>query len=420
MGFLRAGLGAVVLICFNGVSLAVAEQDAVRPFTISIPDATLQHIISDVSRAELPDSWATANWKDGVDPGFMRDMQAYWIEQYNWRRLEERLNQPESLAVTVDDIKVHVLRRRAEGERSVGAIMLLHGWPHNMLAFLDVMGPLSRPDEFGAPSAPAFDVVVPSYPGFGFSDKPQSPIGPKRLGEILHRVMGALGYERYLIQAGDIGALIAPWMALTQPQAVKGIHLNHVFVRSSEYRLGSGQMLAPDSTEEERKFMLREAEAMNLVALAYFYQQAGRPQTLAYGLADSSLGAAAWYWDRFFLWSDRAGGSMLEVFSADHLIDQIMVYLVTGTQDTATWVYRGLFDEAAIDLPDGARVNVPVGVFLTADPLNPPPPRSLIERDYNLVRYMATGRGGHWPMLETPEAFVADIRAFGEVIGSGE
>lgn len=388
----------------------------VAPFDPTVPKASVDAVIERVRDAKIADTWSTADWSDGVDFTFMAAMRRYWIDGYDWSRFEKRLASFENLMVTVDGVAIHVLRKRRADGGAKRPLLLFHGWPHNASAFLDVANRLADPERFGGSEGEGFDVVVPSFPGAGFSPVPDEPIGPKRLAVLMHEVMQALGYETYMVQGTDMGAAIAPWMAINEPEAVRGIHLSHFFVRPAAFALGSGRMDVSDATDEEKAFAAREAKMMSGEPLAYFFQQGERPQTLAYALADSPLGTAAWYWDRFYTWSDNRGRTPDLIFSRDHLIDELMLYLVTGTQETATWVYRGAFEEQGTILPDGVRVETATGILFTRDPLNPPPPRGLAARVFDVRRFVQADRGGHWPMLETPDLYVTELRAFAKQI----
>jgi len=279
------------------------------------------------------------------------------------------------------------------------ALLLLHGWPNSFVDYVEVADLLARAGESG----PGFDVVVPSLPGFGFSEPPRAPgLHPGRIAERLHALMGALGYPRYGVQGGDWGAIIGTALALRHPEAVRGLHLTHAPNRT----LPAGG--APLS-EAERGYLDR-LQAMRAEESGYVAIQGTRPQSLAYAQNDSPVGLLAWMLEKYWAWSDH-GDDLWEAVSRDQVVTNVTLYWLTGTALSAMRIYyeRAHADE---DFLDGF-VEAPTGFArFPRDPWGAP--RALLERTYHLTHYTEAGRGGHFPAIEQPEALAADVRTFFE------
>jgi microsomal epoxide hydrolase len=267
--------------------------------------------------------------------------------------------------------------------------------------FLEAIGPLTDPARFGGSPDDAFDVVIPSIPGFGFSSKPRTPIGPPTTARLWHRLMTeVLGYARFGAQGGDWGNSITVQLAREFPGSLLGIHLN-----------ATGGAAGPEAewSMEEREWQ-RVAAAHRATELDYFNEQRNKPATVAFALYDNPLGAAAWIVEKFKGWSD-SGDNIERAFTKDQLLTNVMIYLVTDTMATAVWFYRGASDDRAT--PARGKLAVPLG--FASFPGEMPalnPPRSVLERNFNVVRYTRMPRGGHFACLEQPQLFVDDVRAF--------
>jgi microsomal epoxide hydrolase len=280
-------------------------------------------------------------------------------------------------------------------------LILTHGWPGSVFEFLEAIGPLTDPARFGGSPDDAFDVVIPSIPGFGFSSKPRAPIGPPTTARLWHRLMtDVLGYARFGAQGGDWGNAITVQLAREFPDSLLGIHLNAT---------GGAPGPEAESSAEEREWQ-RAAAAHRTAELDYFNEQQHKPATVAFALYDNPLGAAAWIVEKFKGWSD-SGDNIERAFTKDQLLTNVMIYLVTDTMATAVWFYRGAADDRAT--PARGKLAVPLG--FASFPGEMPalnPPRSVLERSFNLVRYTRMPRGGHFACLEQPQLFVDDVRAF--------
>jgi microsomal epoxide hydrolase len=381
--------------------LAQAQRTAPRPFRVEIPQATIHRILNRVKEARWPDRLDANDWRYGANWDYLKSLAQYWATKFDWRKAEANLNKHPQFIARVEDYDIHFYQVRGRGPKPM-PIVLPHGWPGSVFEFLEAIGPLSDPARFGGAAEDAFDVVVPSLPGFGFSSKPKGkPIGPRTTARLWHQLMtGVLGYQRYGAQGGDWGYAVTVALAGQYPDSLAGIHLNAASARPAP---------EAEQSEEERAWQ-RASAAHRAAELDYLNEQQHKPQTVAFVLSDSPLGAAAWIVEKFKGWSD-SGDDIEKAFTKDQLLTNLMIYLVTDTVGTAVWFYRGSIDEGPA--PPRAKIMVPTG--FAAFPREMPalePPRSALARDYNLVHYSKMPRGGHFACLEQPELFVEDLRAF--------
>jgi pimeloyl-ACP methyl ester carboxylesterase len=379
--------------------LADIPGAAARPFRVAVPKQTLDRILTRVREARWPDR-LDGTWQYGANYDYLKELAAYWTTRYNWRKAEERLNSFPQFIARVEDFDIHFFHVKGKGPRPA-PIVITHGWPGSVVEFLDAIGPLTDPARFGGSPDDAFDVVIPSLPGFGFSSKPKGkPVGPVTVARLWHKLMTEVaGYSRYGAQGGDWGSRVTTQLAVQFPNDLIGIYLS-----------GGAARPAPEAqqTDEERAY-LRAAAAFRTAEMDYFNEQQHKPETVSFVLADSPLGAAAWIIEKFKGWSD-SGDNIESVFTKDQLLTNLMVYLVTDTVGTGVWIYRGNADEPS---PQQGRIMVPTGFAAFPKELaGLAPPRSMIERDFNLVHYTRMPRGGHFGCFEQPQLFVEDLRTF--------
>jgi microsomal epoxide hydrolase len=267
--------------------------------------------------------------------------------------------------------------------------------------FHKAVEPLTHPERFGASTSDAFDVVIPSLPGFGFSSKPvERPIGPSGTAQLWNKLMtNVLGYRKYGAQGGDWGAAVTMQLAQLFPDVLYGIHLN----------AASGRAFPePEQTPEERRWA-QSAAAYRAAEFDYYYEQQRKPQTVAFALSDNPLGAAAWMIEKFKVWSD-SDQNPEPTFTKDELITNIMIYLTTDTMGSAIWFYRGALED---NKRPRAKITVPTGfAAFPKEMVHLRPPKSWLERDFNLVQYTAMPKGGHFACLEQPGLLVSDVRKF--------
>lgn len=369
-----------------------------QPFVIAVPDARLAVIhdkLASYDWDQLPD---TGGWRSGVGKADLRRLVDYWLDTFNWRATERRLNTLPHMIADVDGEPIHFIH--AHGNGSKPPLLLLHGWPGSFIEFEALIAPLT---------ADGHDVVVPSLPGFGFSTPVTDIFGPRRAGGLLHALMERLfGDTRYIIQGGDWGAHIASWMAHDRPHALRGFHVNMVSIFAEGTK---------PSTPEERALTERR-NAILKQETGYSHQQRTRPQTLGAALSDSPVGTAAWILEKFGQWADLprrpdGGPDLWHRFDEETLLTNTMLYLAAPTAVvTALWIYQGQQDEGSDRFPAGTRVATPMGIAAFPDPVFLPTPRSLAAKTYNVVHYTEMPAGGHFAALEQPDLLLADLRRF--------
>ena len=378
----------------------------IHSFSVDVPDETLDRIRTQVAGYpwhEMPDD---GGWAYGTNLDYMKELCAYWIDEFDWPKQEAAINQFSHYIAPIDGIDLHFLYEKGSGPSPL-PLIISHGWPGSIVEFLDIVEPLAHPERFGGSERDAFDVIVPSLPGFGFSGRPPRPIGPRRMADLFNTLMTqVLGYRNYLAQGGDWGGAISSWLGFEHAPACGAIHINILTMRHPG---------GPQGPEEEA--WAAEFERQQLTENGYRTQQATKPQTLSYAMMDSPVGLAAWIIEKFNSWSDTEGDDIESAHSRDSLLTNIMVYLITGTFNTASWIYYGRREEGGRVLsPAGRRVEVPTAAALFPAEILSWPPRSYAERIYNIVRWTEMPYGGHFAALEQPELLVDDLRVFARTL----
>ena len=378
----------------------------IHPFRIDVPDKTLEKIrtqVADYPWHEMPDD---GGWAYGTHLGYMKELCAYWVNEFDWRKQEAAINRFSHFIAPVQGIDLHFIQEKSDGPSPL-PLIISHGWPGSIVEFLDIIQPLAHPQRFGGSEDDAFDVIVPSLPGFGFSGRPGRPIGPRKMAELFNRLMiDVLGYSNYLAQGGDWGGAISSWLGFEHAPACQAIHINILTMRHPD---------GPHGPEEEAWAVQFERD--QLLENGYRTQQATKPQTLSYAMMDSPVGVAAWIIEKFNSWSDTDGDNIESAHTKDSLLTNIMVYLVTKTFNTASWIYYGRREEGGRLLStDNRRVEVPTAAALFPAELLAWPPRSYVERLYNITHWSEMPRGGHFAALEEPELLIDDIRAFARTL----
>ncbi|MGI9261728.1 MAG: epoxide hydrolase family protein [Woeseiaceae bacterium] len=375
---------------------------SVKAFEVNVPDATLDHIRERVSTFpwhEMPDD---GGWEYGTNLDYMKEFCTYWVEEFDWREAEARINEFSQFTTTVKGIDTHFIHERGSGP-SPKPLIISHGWPGSVVEFLEIIEPLAHPERFGGAVEDAFDVVAPSLPGFGYSGRPPRPYGPRKMAEVFNSLMiDALGYERYLAQGGDWGGAIASWLGFEHSAGCYGIHINIMTMRPPG-----------DPQTQEEEAWAESFDEEQIMEDGYRTQQGTRPQTLSYAMMDSPVGVAAWLIEKFSSWSDTNDNDIENVFSKDELLTNIMVYVTSRCFNTASWIYYGRREEGGRILsPDGSRVEVPTGCALFPAEMLSWPPRSYVERVYNVTHWSEMPRGGHFAAMEQPDLLIKDIQSF--------
>jgi pimeloyl-ACP methyl ester carboxylesterase len=369
-------------------------------FEAHADDAELDDLRARLAAARLPEAETVhgaapgaRRWEQGVPLADLVDLVDYWRTEYDWRAFEERLDRVGQFRTTIDGLGIHFLHRRS-ARSDATPLLLTHGWPGSVVEFIDVVDELADPEDA---DAPAFHVVVPSLPGFGYSDKPAATgWGTERIAAAWVELMGRLGYDRFAAHGGDWGGNITTVLGGRFPEHVLGIHT--LFAEAPPGLTTDGlTTVEREWTEETRDFWRHRA--------AYAKQQASRPQTIGYSLVDSPVGLLAWILDKFAEWSDTED-SPFETISRDRVLDDVTLYWLTRTGASAARIYY----ESHNSLDPDLRVGVPSAVSMYPRDIEKTPRPWAQERYRRIVRWNAPETGGHFPSLEAPAYFVKDLR----------
>jgi pimeloyl-ACP methyl ester carboxylesterase len=395
------------------MSTTVESANEIRPFQVDIPDQALDDLRRRIAAVRWPSRELVADRSQGVQLATMQELARYWTTDYDWRKAEAKLNALPQFTTTIDGVDIHFLHARSSHENALPLIMT-HGWPGSVIELLETVGPLTDPTAHGGAAEDAFDLVLPSIPGYGFSGEP-TEVGwdPGRTARAWAVLMGRLGYSRYVAQGGDVGAVITDAMGRQAPQGLVGIHTNLLVTMLA----GGGP--PPANPSEEERAALDAIATFRASGFGYFLEQATRPQTIGYALLDSPVALAAWMLDhdtdsyqkisRAFVDGQPAGN-----LTRDHIVDNITLYWLTGTGASAARAYWESGRTAAQAAASGQApqaVSAPVG-FTTFPGEIFRAPRSWVEQSYpTLVYFNEADKGGHFAAWEEPELFSDEVRA---------
>jgi len=375
-----------------------------EPFRVSVDQDTLTDLRRRLGQTRLGKPGGTLAPGDGISVEYMTELIEYWRDTFDWSAQERSLNRWRHFRATIDGARVHFIHEPGRGPRPL-PIIVTHGWPGSFVEMLKVIPLLTDPASYGGDDSDAFDVVVPSLPGFGFSELPTGRHGLNafEIANIWNQLMHGLGYQRFGAQGGDFGASISTAIGLRHPGSLIGMHLNYIPGSFTPFLEASAPL-----TDQEIAFQAG-AIAWYDTDGAYAHVQRTRPRTLAYGLEDSPVGLAAWIVEKFGEWGDCAG-HIESRFTKDELLSNVMIYWATRTAYSASRLYVEMRDHPLTFGP-GEYIDVPVGVARL--PLEAPfPPREWVERGYRVERWTELPSGGHFAAMEEPERLVEDIRAF--------
>jgi pimeloyl-ACP methyl ester carboxylesterase len=379
----------------------------VRPFRVSVPEEDLVELRQRVAATRWPDRETVSDRSQGVELEKFRELVGYWGTDYDWRKAEAKLNALPQFMTEIDGLDIHFLHVRSPHPNAL-PLLMTHGWPGSVFELLKVIDPLTDPTAHGGRAGDAFDLVLPSMPGYGFSARPQDTgWGPARIGRAWDELMRRLGYQRYVSQGGDWGAVISDVMAAQAPAGLIGIHVNMpatVPPEIAEALLTGGQ--PPAGLSPDERIAYEGMDALNKKGSGYGLMMVTRPQTLGYSLSDSPAGLAAWFYDKFADWT-YSGGEPERSLTRDEMLDDITLYWVTNTGTSGARLYwennANNFNAVDISLP--AAITVFPGEIYRA-------PRSWAERAYhNLMYFNEVDKGGHFAAWEEPELFAAELRA---------
>ena len=378
----------------------------IKPFKVNVSDNILNNINTKVKNYPWHEMPKDGGWEYGTNLDYMKEISDYWVSKFDWKKHEEEINKFSNFTTGVDGLNIHFIMEKGSGSKAT-PLLLMHGWPGSIVEFLHIIEKLAHPEKFGGKEEDAFDVIVPSLPGFGFSESPTRPIGPRKMSEILNKLMiDNLGYKNYLAQGGDWGATICNWLAHDHFKTCKAIHINCLTMR------------LPDGPQsEEEKDWLNKFDKDQIMQDGYRTQQATKPQTLSYSMMDSPVGIAAWIIEKMYFWSDLKDKNLESVYSKDVLLANIMVYILTKSFNTASWIYYGRREEGGRYFPkEFKKIEVPTGVAMFPAEMSTWPPKSYLDRMFNIKQLTKMSKGGHFAALEQPDLLIKDISKFANIL----
>ncbi len=404
---MTAAIAAGTLGLLPSASRAAEADNSIRPFRIAVPDEVLIDLRNRLAMTRWPDRETVLDSSQGVELATIQPLINYWATDYNWRKVEARLNSLPQFVTQIDGLDIQFAHIRSPHENALPLVMT-HGWPGSIIELLKVVAPLTDPTAHGGRAEDAFHLVLPSMPGYGFSGKPQSTgWGPERIARAWAELMGRLGYERYVSQGGDWGSVVSDVMARQAPKGLIGIHVNMpATVPPDVARALADGDAAPAGLSVAEQAAFDQLNKFYKLGCGYSAMMVTRPQTVGYGLTDSPVGLAAWIYDKFAAWT-YTGGDPERELSKDDMLDDITLYWVTNTAVSSARLYweNNANNFNAVDVSIPAAVTVFPGEIYRA-------PRSWCEQSYhNLIYWNEVDKGGHFAAWEQPELFSAELRA---------
>lgn len=410
-----AGLGSLSAQS-KPVSTGGRSADAVVPFKIEVPDAVVSDLKTRLQRARFADEFPGVGWDYGTNLNYLQGIVSYWRDKYDWRAQEKRLNRFAQFKTNIGGLDIHFIHQRSSAPNAT-PLLLLNGWPSSMMEYDKVIEPLVNPAAQSGQASDAFHVIVPSMPGYGFSDKPRERgYNPERMAQVWAVLMARLGYSKYLVHGSDWGIAVATYLALNDAPHIAGLHL----AGCPGAAIGAPPPPPPPGTPP----------APVSSNLGYQEIQTTKPQTLGQGLSDSPVGLASWILDKWHSWSDH-DGDLEKVYTKDELLTNITIYWVTNSGTSSARLY---YETRHVDgrlqptffgsfMPPVARgkVSVPTGCGAFPSQFDnrgltinrdPAVARKTAETRYNVVHQTIGEQGGHFPALEVPQAWMQDLRTF--------
>jgi pimeloyl-ACP methyl ester carboxylesterase len=401
-----AAMGAAAIIP-AAISPAKAGDGALRPFTVNIADAELDDLRRRVLATRWPARETVTDQSQGVELAKLKNLVDYWGTRYDWRKVEAKLNALPQFMTQIDGLDIHFIHVRSRHSNAL-PLIITHGWPGSVLELTKTIAPLTDPTAYGGSAEDAFDVVVPSMPGYGFSARPEGTgWNPDRIGRAWDVLMKRIGYDRYVSQGGDWGSVVADVMARQAPKGLLGIHVNMpATVPANVAKALSNGEPAPAGLTPKEKAAFDKLDTFYKKNCGYAAMMVTRPQTVGYGLSDSPVGLAAWMYDKFAQWT-YSGGIPERSLTMDEMLDDISLYWLTNTAISSAQLYweNNANNFNAVDIALPAAVTVFPGEIYQA-------PKSWAEKAYrNLIYFNEVDKGGHFAAWEQPELFSAELRA---------
>ncbi|UXN67464.1 epoxide hydrolase (plasmid) [Phyllobacterium sp. A18/5-2] len=385
---------------------AASEGDAIRPFHVNIPEEDLVDLRRRVLATRWPAKETVADQSQGVQLAKLQELVRYWGTDYDWRKAEAKLNALPQFVTEIDGLDIHFIHVRSRHPKAL-PLIITHGWPGSVLELLKAIGPLTDPTAHGGSAKDAFDVVIPSMPGYGFSEQPTEPgWNADRIALAWDILMTRLGYEHYVSQGGDWGSVVSDKMARQNLKGLLGIHINMPATIPPDVAkaMNAGEPAPAGLTEEERT-AYDSLSTFFTKNGAYGTMMTTRPQTVGYGLTDSPAGLAAWMYDKFNQWT-YSGGDAERSLTKDEMLDDITLYWLTNSAISSAQLYweNNANNFNAVDISIPAAVTVFPGEIYRA-------PRSWTEKSYhNLIYFNQVEKGGHFAAWEEPELFASELR----------
>lgn len=368
----------------------------IRPFTVNAGDDRLSDLKARISNTRWPDTISESSWADGADIQYMKELADYWLNEFDWRKTEHTINNYSNFIATINGYNIHFIHVKSKSKKVI-PLIITHGWPYSFLEMLKLIPLLCSGEEL------AFDLVIPSMLGYGFSQKVTTAgCNSFLMADLWHELMIKLGYTRYGVQGGDFGAGISAAISFKYPGSVRGMHLNYI--------PGIYEPLPDhnDLSDEEKEYLANE-DKWYYQEGGYSHQQRTKPQTLAFALNDSPVGLCSWIIEKIREWADCKGNPE-SVFTKDELLSNVTLYWLTQTIHSSIRLYK---ENSKIRLNAGNenKIRVPAGIarFRLEEPF---PPRSYVERGFMIMRWTEFDSGGHFPAMEKPELLAGDIREF--------
>ncbi len=408
---LAATAAAAAISLLPGTLRATASADSIRPFTVNIPQDEITELRRRIAATRWSDRETVADTSQGVQLATLQKLASYWASDYDWRKGEAKLNAYPQFVTEIDGLDIHFIHLRSKHENAL-PLIVTHGWPGSIFEQLKIIDPLTNPTAHGASASDAFHLVIPSMPGYGFSGKPtETGWGPARIARAWADLMKRLGYERYVAQGGDWGAVVVDQMGVQAPKGLLAIHTNMpgIFPADIDGAAFSG-VPAPSGLSDDEKVAYERLQFVYQKGIAYGFQMGLRPQTL-YGIADSPVGLAAYFLDhdaRSYALIARVFDGQSEGLTRDDILDNITITWLTNTALSGARLYWEYFGKGYFNAKG---VSIPVAVSVFPDELYPAP-RSWAEKAYpKLIHYNKLPKGGHFAAWEQPKFLTEEIRA---------
>ncbi|WP_199336859.1 epoxide hydrolase family protein [Oscillatoria sp. FACHB-1407] len=391
------------------VSEAIADN-AIHPFRVQVPQELIDDLHRRLVMTRWPDQETVMDRSQGVQLATIRDLVDYWQTDYDWRNAEAKLNALPQFMTTIDGVDIHFIHVRSRHPNALPLIMT-HGWPGSVFELLNVIEPLTDPTDYGGRAEDAFDLVIPSIPGFGFSGKPMGTgWSPDRIARAWDVLMKRLGYTRYVSQGGDWGAIISDALARQAPPGLLGIHVNRLERAATlppnvAEALTNGQP-APTTLTTEERTVFDQIRDFYKTGNGYAAIMGTRPQTIGYGLSDSPVGLATWIYDKVADWVFTRGEPERSL-TRDEILDGITLYWLTNTGTSSARIYW----ENNANNVGAFEISIPAAVTIFPGEIYQPP-KNWVERAYhNLIYYHRVDKGGHFAAWEEPQLFSEEVRA---------